>query len=315
MSRPREFISSPIASQQDNVRWIFGASEFRCTRLVRLRPAAGQKQMATKMQSLTKLLQRGASRLRRSRPDAGALEAATVQNKPAVQNIPTTPIFVDHYPDWLSWANAGMLYRGNLCSFDYAIKNLKDEAAIVEVGSFCGLSANFLNYYKRINGRSNALFTCDPWVFPGAAPGELLGRYAAVRHDEYREFVRETFLRNVRFFSRGNLPHTIEASSVDFFASWRRREKAMDVFGREVTLGGRIGFVYIDGDHCYAAAKLDFQLADEFLEEDGFVLFDDSGDASGCEVIRVIEEVKATGRYEVVIANPNYLFRKLRGIG
>jgi hypothetical protein len=60
---------------------------------------------------------------------------------------------------------------------------------------------------------------------------------------------------------------------------------------------------------------LDFELADECLEEGGFMLFDDSGDASGCEVCRVIEEVKATGRYELVIANPNYMFRKLRGIG
>jgi hypothetical protein len=89
----------------------------------------------------------------------------------------------------------------------------------------------------------------------------------------------------------------------------------MDVFGREVALGGRIGFIYIDGNHSYAGAKLDFELADECLEEGGFMLFDDSGDASGCEVCRVIEEVKATGRYELVIANPNYMFRKLRGIG
>jgi len=273
------------------------------------------------MQSIEKLIRKGAGVWRRSRPglrplDDEAVQAIpTVQSIPTVQCIPTVPDFIDHYPDWLGWANAGMLFRGNLCSFDHAIKHLKDDAPIVEIGSFCGLSANFLTYYKRLHGRSNRLFTCDPWKFEGATPGQLLGNFSSVTHDEYREFVRESFLRNVRLFSRDDLPHTIETPSVDFFAAWRRSAQVKDVFGREVTLGGRIGFVYIDGNHAYADAKLDFQLTDEFLEPGSFVLFDDSGDASGCEVCRVIEEVKATGRYEVVIANPNYLFRKLRGIG
>lgn len=50
----------------------------------------------------------------------------------------------DDYVNWLCYANAGMLHRGNLYCFDYAIRNLPSEAPIVEVGSFCGLSANLL---------------------------------------------------------------------------------------------------------------------------------------------------------------------------
>jgi hypothetical protein len=265
--------------------------------------------MAMNMRSLEKLIRKGARMVGRSRPVRGSRDAEIVQSTAAVPN------FIDSYPDWLGWANAGMLYRGNLLSFDHAIKNLKDDAPIVEIGSFCGLSANFLTYYKRLNGRTNRLFTCDAWIFPGARLGQLLGQYSMVTHDEYREFVRDSFLRNVQLFSRNDLPHTIEAQSADFFAAWRQKAAVKDVFGRDVTLGGRVGFVYIDGDHAYEAAKLDFEMTDEFLEPGGFVLFDDSGDASGCEVCRVIEEVKASGRYEVVIANPNYLFRKLPSVG
>jgi hypothetical protein len=46
------------------------------------------------------------------------------------------------------------------------------------------------------------------------------------------------------------------------------------------------------------------------LERGGFILFDDSADSSGWEVRRVAEEVKASGKYHVVIKNPKYLFVK-----
>ena len=264
------------------------------------------------MQSLKKLIRKGTRTLRRSRGDLHTPDDETVQPTAPVQNVLAVQNH-DYYLDWLSWANAGMLFRGNHCSFDHAIKHLKDDAPILEIGSFCGLSTNVLNYYRRLNGRNNRLFTCDPWKFEGAEPGRMLGKFSSVTHDEYREFVRESFLRNVRLFSRDDLPHTIEAPSADFFTAWRRHSEVTDVFGRKVTLGGQIGFVYIDGCHAYADAKVDFHLTDEFLEPGGFVLFDNSADGSSWEVCRVIEEVKATGRYEVAIANPNYLFRKLRG--
>jgi hypothetical protein len=216
----------------------------------------------------------------------------------------------DEYVAWLRFVNAGMLDTGNLYCFDHAIKNLPGELPMLEIGSFCGLSTNLLAHYRRLNGRTNVLFSCDAWKFEGAEPGKSLGG-SAITHDEYRAFARDTFLRNVGMFSRDSLPHTVEKLSGDFFAAWRRGDEVTDVFGRVVRLGGPIGFVYIDGDHSYAGARLDFDQGDEFLAPGGFILFDDSADGSGWEVCKVIEEVKATGRYEVVAANPNYLFRKL----
>jgi hypothetical protein len=216
----------------------------------------------------------------------------------------------DDYVRWLGFANAGMLNSGNLYCFDHAVKNLPGDLPMVEIGSFCGLSTNLIAHYAQVNGRRNTLFTCDAWLFEGASTDKALPG-SSITHAEYRTFVRDTFLRNVRMFSRDRLPHTIEKLSGDFFAAWRRGDEVTDVFDRKVRLGGRVGFVYIDGDHSYAGAKLDFELSDEFLEPGGFILFDDSADGSDWEVCRVIEEVKATKRYEVVVANPNYLFRKL----
>src|ERR1700741_4792473 len=113
----------------------------------------------------------------------------------------------DDYVNWLCYANAGMLHRGNLYSFDYAIRNLPSDAPIVEVGSFCGLSTNLLTYYKQRHGKENTLITCDKWDFEnqnGSAVGD-----STIQHSEYREFVRETFLRNVSMFSRDSLPYAI----------------------------------------------------------------------------------------------------------
>lgn len=227
-----------------------------------------------------------------------------------IRNLLHRPIDItDEYVRWLSFANAGMLDRGNLYCFDYAIRHLPSMAPIVEVGSFCGLSTNLLTYYKEKCRASSPLFTCDRWNFEGAHDG-LLIEGSLITHKEYREFTKETYVRNVRMFSRSSLPYTIEQISDDFFAAWRRGEEVPDVFGRSVKLGGPISFCYIDGNHTYEFAKRDFENCDEFLESGGFVLFDDSADGSPWEVCRVIAEIKAGDTYELVINNPNYLFRK-----
>ncbi len=215
----------------------------------------------------------------------------------------------DEYVRWLCYANAGILHRGNLYCFDYAIRNLPSDAPIVEIGSFCGLSTNLLTYYKEQNNVRNRLITCDKWQFGGAVSGPLIGE-SSISHEEYRLFARETYMRNVRMFSRYDLPYTVEMLADEFFAAWRRGDEVRDVFERPIRLGGPISFCYIDGNHTYEYAKRDFENCDEFLERGGFILFDDSADGSGWGVCQVVDEIRAAGKYEVVAKNPNYLVRK-----
>lgn len=216
----------------------------------------------------------------------------------------------DAYIEWLCFANSGMLVRGNLYCFDYALRNLPRDTAIVEIGSFCGLSTNVLTYYKEKLGLTAPLFTCDRWEFEGAEKSAFVGNSTSLTHTEYREFVKSAYLRNVGFFSRYDLPYTIEMFSDEFFSVWRKEEEVTDVFGRSISLGGPIGFCYIDGNHSYDYAKRDFVNCDEFLAEEGFILFDDSADGSGWDVCKVVAEVDRSGRYDLIIKNPNYLFRK-----
>ncbi len=237
--------------------------------------------------------------------------AGAILHKAGMGRISPGPVAETPYLDWLTFANAGMLDKGNIDSMDYAIRNLPSAAPMIEIGSFCGLSTNVLTYLKEKRAARNRLITCDRWLFEGAANGEPLGDSTTVTHEEYRRFVKESFLRNVRLFSRYNLPFTVELFSDEFFESWARQEKRPDVFGREIELGGPISFCYIDGNHSYEFARRDFENCDQYLECGGFVLFDDSADDWAFEVRRVIDEVKHTGRYDLIARNPNYLFQKI----
>ncbi len=222
--------------------------------------------------------------------------------------IPPT-IWCD-YLSWLSYAVPGMLDRRNVDAMDYALQRLPSNAPLLEIGSFCGLSTCVLSFLIRKHRLPNRLFTCDSWLFEGQVLGAPLAEGTTVTHDEYRRFVQESFRRNVSTFCSDRLPQTIESDSGEFFALWSANAAKADVFGHPAQLGGPISFAYIDGCHAYDGAKRDFENTDRFLVPGGFILFDDSGDGSGWEVCRVIQEILAAGRYELISHNPNYLFRK-----
>ena len=216
----------------------------------------------------------------------------------------------NEYINWLCFASAGMLDRGNLYCFNYAIENLPSNAPIVEIGSFCGLSTNAITYYKEKWRVKNRLITCEPWKFEGIADESAMVGDSSMTHVEYRMFIKETYLRNIRMFNRYDLPHTIEMNSDEFFSRWSNSEEVTDILGRNVKLGGAISFCYVDGNHTYEYARRDFDNCHDHLEQDGFILFDDSADGSGWGVCTVIEEIKKSKKYKLIIKNPNYLFKK-----
>lgn len=218
----------------------------------------------------------------------------------------------DPFINWLRFANPGMLNEGNIYCIEFVADNLHSENPIVEIGSFCGLSTNTISYYIRKANRSNKLITCDKWLFEGAENQDRFLGPSYISHKQYREFVKKTYVRNVGFFSHGRLPYTIECFSDDFFGRWDMGLTGTDVIGRRVKLGGPISFAYIDGNHTYRFAKDDFLNVDRHLETNGFILFDDSADYyTQFGVNRLVREIKKMDNYELVIKNPNYLFRKI----
>jgi hypothetical protein len=220
------------------------------------------------------------------------------------------PMVWTEYLDWLSFVNMGVLARGNIACFDYAMANLPSQAPFLEIGSFCGLSANVLTYLKSRRGLTNPLYTCDPWLFSGAQLGVKLGDSPFVTHDGYREFVKQSYLTSVKAFSENDLPRTLEMTSDEFFRLWAAGGEHRDVFGRPVSLGGMFSFCYIDGNHAFDFARRDFENCDRYLQPGGFLMFDDTADSSGWESRDVMDVVKKTGRYDLLATNPNYFFKK-----
>lgn len=222
----------------------------------------------------------------------------------------STKTISDEYIDWLTFANAGMLAKGNIYAMKHVIDNIPSSKPVLEIGSFCGLSTNVICYLLQAGAKTNQIFTCDKWIFEGAELGGNLGN-SQVSHQQYREFVKSTFMRNVEFFSPQNKPCTVEAFSDAFFDLWKKGEFVHDVFGRSIQLGGQFSFCYIDGNHTYEFAKRDFDNVDLYLEPGGFVLFDDSSDADPFDLARLMKEIKRKKNYQLIMKNPNYLFKKL----
>ena len=216
----------------------------------------------------------------------------------------------DEYITWLCAPVGGFLTpdHGNLRAFDYAVQHMPAGGAMVEIGSFLGLSTNIITYLTIKYHRDNPLFTCDPWVFEGT--DKPVGGYFDASSEAFRDYVKRIFMENAILFSGKRKPFSIEAFSDQFFKLWHLGSTTEDVFGRSVTLGGPISFAYIDGAHTYNAAKGDFLGVDQHLLPGGFILFDDSADDSDWEVKRVVAEVKRDPSYELVFKTPNYFFRK-----
>ncbi|MCP9886994.1 class I SAM-dependent methyltransferase [Cyanobium sp. ATX 6A2] len=222
----------------------------------------------------------------------------------------TTKTISDEYINWLTFANAGMLTKGNIYAMRFAIENLPSGVPVVEIGSFCGLSANVISYLLKIAGKNNKIFCCDKWIFEGSENGPNLGN-SQISHKDYRNFVKSSFIRNIEFFSPDNKPFAVEQTSDEFFLLWQKHAKANDIFGRTTILGGEIAFAYIDGNHTYEFAKRDFKNIDKSLELGGFILFDDSSDADPFGLSKLMKEIKHNSNYQVVMKNPNYLFKKI----
>jgi hypothetical protein len=115
----------------------------------------------------------------------------------------------------------------------------------------------------------------------------------------------------VRFWNGHRLPHSFRLRSDAFFDAWLQGETRVDLFGRDVRLGGPASLVFIDGDHRVEQARRDFENADRVLVPGGFVLMDDS-DCFGAfpHLYELVLEVARAHGYDIVGENPHHLLRK-----
>lgn len=223
-----------------------------------------------------------------------------------------TTILNDHYLNWLRFANPGMIDNGNIIALDHAIKHMPTQGAIIEIGTFCGLSTNIITHLQRRHNRTHQpLITCDPWQFEGADTPDTPMSNSGITFGEYRKHILQTCKQNLQAFSRNQLPCTIETTSNTFFHHWQNHHTQTDIFHRTIQLGGPIALAYIDGDHRYEQVKQDFQNVHTHLQPHGFILFDDSADNSQWEVCQLMQEIQnEIPQYKLIHKYPNHLYQK-----
>lgn len=203
------------------------------------------------------------------------------------------------------WLSPG---DGNLAAFDHAIRHMPASGAVVEIGSFLGLSTNIIAYLLIKYAQPQPFFTVDPWVFEGTE--KPFSGYFDASTSAYRDYAKAVFRMNASLFSSNRLPFTVEMTSDRFFDRWDIGAEALDVFGRTARLGGNISLAYIDGAHTYKAVHADFLHMDRHLLAGGYVLLDDTSDHSPFESRRVVSEISQNRSYDLVFKTPNYFFRK-----
>ncbi|MGA8755003.1 MAG: class I SAM-dependent methyltransferase [Stellaceae bacterium] len=234
-----------------------------------------------------------------------AVKAAIPQSAPRV-----SPYQRDEFLTWLTFINPGMLASSNLALMDHAIRTMPDAGAVIEIGSFAGLSLNHILHIMKQIRRSNLVFSVDEWHFEGSEKRLIPG--SSVQFSDYREHVIDTFRRNLLLFHSGQLSHHIVASSDKFFELWEQKAETTDFFERVTTLGGPISLAYIDGTHTYEQSWRDFVNVDRFLLPGGFIIFDDSADGSDFGSHRTAREAASRPDYELVDKTPNYCIAKRR---
>jgi hypothetical protein len=209
----------------------------------------------------------------------------------------------------------GMLIDGNIYLIDYAIRNIPVDGAIIEIGIYGGVSTNLICYLLLKYDKHNLFFNCDPWIYEGyedkhKSPGLFIDGRTGILRTSFMEYVKTAYLNSVKLLNK-RLPHTFHCKADAFFDLWRNQVKTTDIFNAGVTLGGGISFAYIDGDHSYETAKSDYLNILEYLVTGGFILFDDSHDALSFGSARLMREALENKDLELVMKNPNYLFRKI----
>jgi hypothetical protein len=204
----------------------------------------------------------------------------------------------------------GWLDSNDVIALEYGIRHIKTQFPAIEIGSFCGLSTNIISFYMRKYNKDIPLFCSDKWTIDYAswADSGMKNLKPEITIKNYHDFLKESFINNCRMFSRTNLPYAIEEFSDDFFLLWEANQCVKDVFGRDIELGGNIGFAFIDGMHTYDFAKRDFYNVDKYMIKGGHIFMHDTFDGGPLEIL--VKEILKDGRYRVIMNNPNYLLRK-----
>jgi hypothetical protein len=210
----------------------------------------------------------------------------------------------------------GMLHEGNIYLMNHAIQHLPARGAVLEIGCYGGLSGNLICYLLKKHNKSNPFFAVDLWEYEGfedakGKKSEWIDGRSDITRQDFMNYLKAAYQSSINLLNAENKPFTCHSDSILFLNKWKDTGNVTDIFGREIQLGGAIAFAYIDGNHAYQHIRQEFEKIDPLMTKGGFILFDDSDDASPFGSAKLMKEVIKNTGYQFIDKNPNYLFQKI----
>lgn len=138
----------------------------------------------------------------------------------------------------------------NECAKLYELANfLPEKSLMVELGCACGRSTAILGYIAK--QKNLELITIDPFVT-----------------DYYQVKTKE---EAIDYFKKNmELLETKYKLLIDY-----SQNVALNWWGHEYNVEEKVDLLFIDGDHCYRAVKLDSELWIPFVKKGKYILFHD----------------------------------------
>jgi predicted O-methyltransferase YrrM len=156
--------------------------------------------------------------------------------------------------------------------YDFA-RDVPDDQAIVELGSYKGASACYLAAGSR-DGFGPSVYAVDAW------DPQVTAWCHWLRPAAFEEFEKQ--LRSKRLWSRVTPVRGLTAEAAETYA------------------GKPVGLLFIDADHCEQAALADFRAWRPHLATDAYVIFDDYDTPQNPGVKAAVAKLHAAGEIKAV---------------
>lgn len=132
---------------------------------------------------------------------------------------------------------------------------------IIEVGSWKGLSSNFMAGLCKSNGMSPTIVCVDTWL---GSPEHMEGENCSdgLKRVNGIPTIFDEFLKNTKFHKNHDVIHPFPIASMQAAFYMKKKDVKADI-------------IYIDAGHEYESVLMDARLYWDVLKEDGIMIFDD----------------------------------------